>query len=81
MTSGYNEIIDKGAHSIDEPSSCIDLVFSSNVNLRKTCKVEQTLNKKSHHNIIYGTLNFNKPLPHLYFTEMWDFKNANIEFI
>ena len=47
MTSGYNEMIDKGAHSIDEPSSCIDLVFSSNVNLRKTCKVEKTLNKIS----------------------------------
>ena len=81
MISGHNQMIDKLTHCINEPSSCTDLVFSSNVNLTKTCEVEQPINEKSHHNIIYGTFNFNMPLPHLYFRETQHFKNANIECI
>ena len=64
MTSGYNQMIDKSTHYINESSLCINLIFSSNVNLRKNCGVEQSLYEKCHHNIIYGTLNFNIPLPH-----------------
>ena len=37
MTSGYNQMIDKPTCYINESSSCIDLVFSSNVNLMKNC--------------------------------------------
>ena len=39
----------------------IDLIFSSNVNIMVV--VEQSLYKTCHHNIIYGTLNFDIPLP------------------
>ena len=70
--------IDKSTHFINESSSCIDLIFSSNVNLTKNCGVEQSLYKTCHHNIIYGTLNFNIPLPPPYFKEILDYKNANI---
>ena len=78
MTSGYNQMIEKTTHFINESSSCIDLIFSSNVNFTKNCGVEQSFYEKCHHNIIYGTLNFNTPLPHPYFREIWDFKSANI---
>ena len=57
-TFGYNQMIDKPTHYINESSSCIDLIFSSNVNLTKNCGVEQSLYKACHHNIIYGTPNF-----------------------
>ena len=76
--SGYNQMIDKPTHYINELSSGIDLIFSSNVNLTKNCRVEQSLYETCHHNIIYGTLNFNIPLPPPYFTEIWDYKNANV---
>ena len=79
--SGYNQMIDKPTHYINELSSGIDLIFSSNVNLTKNCGVEQSLYETCHHNIIYGTLNFIKPLPPPYFREIWDYKNANIECI
>ena len=36
-TSGYNQMIDKTTHGINESSSCINLVFSSNVILSKNC--------------------------------------------
>ena len=62
-TSGYNQMINKPTHFIYESSSCIDLILSSNVNLTKNCGVEQPLYKACHHNIIYGTLNFNIRLP------------------
>ena len=64
-------MIDKLTHYINE-SSCIDLIFSSNVNLTKNCGVKQSLYET------YGTLNFNIPLPPPYFREIWDYKNANI---
>ena len=59
----YNQMIDKPTHYINESSTCIDLIFSSNVNHKKNCGVEQSLYKKCHHNIIHGTLNFDIPLP------------------
>ena len=71
-------MIDKPTHYINESSSCIDLICSSNVNLTKNCSVEQSLYKTCYHSIICGTLNFNIPLPHPYFREIWDYKNANI---
>ena len=40
-TFGYNQMIDKPTHYNNESSSCIDLTFSSNVTLTKTCGVEQ----------------------------------------
>ena len=59
----YNQMIDKPTHYINESSTCIDLIFSSNVNHKKNCGVEQSLYKKCDHNIIHGTLNFDIPLP------------------
>ena len=34
-TSGYNQMTDKPTYCISESSSCIDLIFSSNVNLNE----------------------------------------------
>ena len=62
-------MIDKPTHYINESSSCIDLIFSSNVNLMKNCGVEQSVYEKCHHNIIYGILNFNIPLPPPYYRD------------
>ena len=72
-TSGYNQMIHKPTYYINESSPCIDIIFSSNVNLMKNCGVEQSFSEKCHHNIFYGTLNFNIPLPPPYFREIWDY--------
>ena len=74
-------MIDKPTHYINESSSIVYFIFSSNVNLTKSCGVEQSLYETCHHNIIYGTLNFNIRLPRPYFRERWDYKNVNIECI
>ena len=38
--------------------------------------VEQTIYNKCNHNIIYGLLNLNIPLPPPYYREVWDYKNT-----
>ena len=81
MTSGSNQIINKPTHYINESLSCIDLIFSPNVNLTKKSRVEQSLYEKCHHYIIYVALNFNIPLPPPYYRDLWDFKSANIKCI
>ena len=77
-TSGYNQMIVKPTHYINELSSCIDLNFSSNVNLTKYCSVELSLYETCHYTIIYGTLKFNIPPSPPYFRQIWDYRNVNI---
>ena len=43
--------------------------------------IEQPIYEKCHHNITYGTLDFNVPLPPPYYREIWDYKNADTESI
>ena len=72
---------DKLTHYISESSSCIALIFSSNVNLNEKLWCGTITYKICHHNIIYGTLNFDIPLFLPYFREICGYKNANIECI
>ena len=41
--------------------------------------IEKTIHEKRHHDIIYGTLNFNVPFTPPYYREIWDYKQANTE--
>ena len=75
----YSQMIDKSTHFINESSSCIDLIFSSNPSLTKNCGIEHSIYNKCHHNIIYGTLNFKVPLPPPYHCGIWVYKKANIQ--
>ena len=59
----YSQLINEPTDSINKTSSCIDLVFSSDLNITRNCGIEKTIHEKCHHDIIYGTLNFNVPLP------------------
>ena len=76
-TTGYSQVINKPTHFIKETSFFIDLIFSSNVNYG----IEQSIYQKCHHNITYGTLDFSVPVPPLFYTEIWNYKNADIEYI
>ena len=74
-------MINKPAHFLNESSSCIDLIFSSNTSFVKNCGIELSINEKCFHNIIYGTLNFDVPLPPPYYRDAWDYKHATTESI
>ena len=64
-------------HIINEKSSCIDLLFTTYNKFLCNVGVEQTIYNKRNHNIIYGLLNLNIPLPPPYYREVWDYKNTD----
>ena len=62
---------------MNDKSSGIDLLFTTNSKLLCDVEVEQTIYDKCHHNIIYGAHNLNISLPPPYYKEVWDYKNAD----
>ena len=76
-TSGYTQIIGQPTHIMNDKSSCIDLLFTANSKLLCDVGVKQTMDDKCHHNIIYGSLNLNIPLPPPFYSEVWDYKNTD----
>ena len=64
-------MIGKPTHDMNGSSSCIGLIFYSNVNLAKIVELNNHFMKHvTMGNISYVTLNFNMPLPPPYFREI-----------
>ena len=78
-TEVYSQMIMKSTHFINESSSCIDLISSSNTISVKNWGCEMSIYERCHHNIIYGTLNFDIPLPPPYYRDVRYYKHANTE--
>ena len=74
-------MINKPTDFINESLSCINLILCSNTTFVKNCGSELPIYEKSHHKIIYGTINFNVPLPPPYYRYIWDYNHANTESI
>ena len=79
VSAGYSQLINEPTHFVNKTSSCIDLIFSSDLNITSNCGIEKTIHEKCHDDIIYRTLNFNVPLPLPYCREIWDYKHTNFE--
>ena len=75
----HHSEINEPTHFVNKISSCIDLIISSDLNITRNCGIENTIHEKCHHDIIYGTLNFNVTLPPPYYGEIWVYKHANTE--
>ena len=76
---GYSQLIDQPTHITEESSSCIDLILTSNSSFTSASGVELSLYEKCHHDLIYGKINFNVPLPPPYIREVWDYRNTKLE--
>ena len=70
FSNTYSQLIDQTTHITKESSSCIDLIFTSNPSFISASGVELSLYEKCHHNLIYGKINFNVPLPPPYIREV-----------
>ena len=62
-TAVSSQLVNKPTHYVTDSSSCIDLIFTSNMNLVTEFGVDPTLYKACQHNLIFGKINFNIPLP------------------
>ena len=68
-SAGYSQLIDQPTNKTKESSSCIDLIFTSNPSF---ISAFSSLYEKCHHNLIYGKINLNVPLPPPYMRKVWD---------
>ena len=78
LLAGYNQIIDKPTHVINNSMSCTDLIFCNNQSIISNHGVDISIFDKCHHNIIYDKNNIRVPLPPIHVQEVLDYKKANI---
>ena len=62
-------------------SSCIYLIFSSNLSFIRNYGIEQSIYEKCRHKITYSTPDFNVPLPPPYYRQIWNYENVDTECI
>ena len=70
---GLQQFIKEPTHILDDSSSCIDLIFTSQPNLIIESGVYPSLHPNCHHQVVY--------YPPQYYREVWHYKYANIELI
>ena len=63
--AGYSQLINQPTHITKDSLPCIDLIFTSNLNLINSSGVEMSLFEKCHHNIAYGKTTSRFPFRHL----------------
>ena len=74
-------MIDQSTHCVNGSSFCIDLISTSTTNLVTEIGVDPTLEKICYHNLAFGKINFNTPLPPPFYRDIWDYKRGNVEMI
>ena len=59
MTSHYGltQIINEPTHIVEDASSCIDLIFTSQPNIVLDSRVHSSLHPNSHHQIVFAKFN------------------------
>ena len=79
MTSyyGLTEIIIKPTHILEDASSCIDLIFTSQPNMVLDSGVHSSLHPNSHHQIVFAKFNLKVYYPPLFERHVWHYKYAN----
>ena len=78
---GLKQIINQPTHILNNSSSCIDLLFTSQPNLVMESGVHLSLHSNCHHHIIYARFNLNIYYPPPYESKIWHYKKANIDLI
>ena len=79
MTSqfGLSQISKEATHILESSSSCIDLIFTAQLNVVVESDVHPSLHLNCHHQIVFEKFN----LQIFYPREIWHYKQANIEHI
>ena len=78
---GLHQIINEPTHILENSSSCIDLIFTSQPNLSVESGTQPSLQPNCHHQIIYAKFNFKVLYPPPYTREVWHYKDSNVDLI
>ena len=79
--SGLHQLINEPTHLLQNSSSCIDLIFTSQPNIVVESGVHPSLHPNCHHQIIFAKFNLKIYYPPPYLREVWHYKEANADFI
>ena len=74
-------MIHEPTHRLESSSSCIDLIFTSQLNLITESGVHPSLHPNSNHQIIFAKFNQEINYPSPYFREVWHYQEANTNLI
>ena len=75
------QVINETTHLLENSSSCIDLIFTSQPNLVMDAGVHLSLHANCHHQIVYAKFNLKIHYPPPYEREVWHFHKADINLI
>ena len=78
---GFNQIINEPCHILNNSSSCIDLIFTSKLNLVIESGVHSSFHANCHHQITQVKFALNVIYSPLYAREVWHYKLANSDSI
>ena len=78
---GLYQVINEPTHILENSSSCIDLIFTSQPNLNTESGVHPSLHPNCHHQVIYAKFNLKVYYPPLYEREVWHYKEADTDLI
>ena len=76
-THGFKQLISDATHILPQSTSCIDLIFTDQVNYVIDCGIHPSLNKNCHHQITFCNLNLKVEYPPPYQYLVWNFKKSN----
>ena len=76
---GLKQLIQKPIHILNDSSSCIDLLFTSQPNVAMESGVHSSLHQNCHHQLIYAKVDLKVFYPHPYEREIWHYQRANID--
>ena len=79
--SGLYHVINEPTHILENSSSCIDLIFTSEPNLITESGVRPSLHPNCHHQVIYPKFNLKVQYPPPYEREVWHYKEADTDLI
>ena len=78
---GLHQLINEPTHLLQNSSSCIDLIFTSQPNIVVESGVHPSLHRNCHHQIIFAKFNLKIYYPPPYLREVWHYKEANADLI
>ena len=78
---GLYQVINEPTHILENSSSCIDLIFTSQLNLITESGVHPSLHPNCHHQVIYTKFNLKVYYPPPYEREVWHYKEADTDLI
>ena len=78
---GLHQIINELIHVLENSSSCIDLIFTSQPNLVVDSGLHPSLHPNCHHQTVYAKCNLKIHFSPPYEREIWHFRQGNTELI